>query len=180
MLADRAVFAVLMGLLVGAAGCGYRAENLFREDIRTIYVAEFDNETTRRGLEVDLKRALVEELKLRTPFIFASRERADSILSGELTAAGEKALVKAEDGTAVLTGSDVDVRFRWTDTLTGTPIVPEQTVREDLQQATVMGDTPAALGSDPVPADLIPEDVDFRATMREAAQRIVERMQRNW
>ncbi len=43
-----------------------------------------------------------------------------------------------------------------------------------------MGDTPVALGSDPVPADLIPEDVDFRATMREAAQRIVERMQRNW
>ncbi len=176
----RIVFAALAGLLVGAWGCGYRAENLFRDDIRTIYVAEFDNQTTRRGLEVALKRAVVEELKLRTPFRFAPRSEADSVLSGRLVQAREASLVKAEDGTTVLAGTGVKVLFRWRDTLTGTDIVPEQTVEESFRLATVTGETEAGLSGDPVPADLIPGDAEFGAVMAEVAQRLVERMQRNW
>jgi hypothetical protein len=43
-----------------------------------------------------------------------------------------------------------------------------------------MGATEADLSSDPVRADLIPEDAEFGSVMAEVAQRIVERMQRNW
>ena len=44
---------VLVVIVCASAGCvGYRARSVFREDIRTVYVAGFDNQTFRRGLEV--------------------------------------------------------------------------------------------------------------------------------
>ena len=79
--------AALLGLaLLSAAlsGCGYSTTGLLRQDIRTVHVAVFDNQTWRRGLEVELTRALVRELTLHTHLRIASKEEADSTLRGEL------------------------------------------------------------------------------------------------
>ncbi len=102
-------------LLVTAAllsGCGYATNNVFRSDIKTVYVEFFENETFRRELEVELTKAVVEEIKLRTSFKFAPKDRADSILSGEITDFSERAHVKSEDDEILLTGATVEVRFR--------------------------------------------------------------------
>lgn len=161
-------------------GCGYRAGGLFREDIRTVYVAGFDNTTFRRGLEVPLTRAITEEIRLRTPLLFASRDEADSILSGELMGADEDARIKSERGTILLQEATVKVRFRWRDRLTGADIVPEQTIVESSRVATPAAELGVGVGGKAVPADLIPQETSFELALQEAAQRVVEHMQANW
>ncbi|KPK65031.1 MAG: hypothetical protein AMK73_04180 [Planctomycetes bacterium SM23_32] len=145
------------------AGClGYAPEPLFRSDIKTIYVEAFDNRTFRRGLEVALTRAIADEIRLRTPFAFAPKERADSILSGELLDFEESSYVKSEDDRVLLNRVTARVRFRWRDRLTGRDIVPEQTVEESARIAETL------------------EDSLFDLVFQETAQRVVERMQKSW
>jgi len=162
-------------------GClGYRAQSLFREDIETVYVEGFDNVTFRRGLEVPLTRAVQDELRLRTPLLFAPRDEADSVLSGELVAADEQSQVKSKRGRILLQRVRVKVRFQWKDSLTGADIVPEQTVTESVRLPTGVAETGVGLDGKPVPADLIPQEAPFEPAFRELARLIVERMQRNW
>ncbi len=157
----KAIGAVLA--LAALAGCfGYRAESLFRPDIRTVYVEAFDNGTFRRGLEVPLTRAVADEIRLRTPLVLAPREEADSVLSGELVEFSESTQVKTEDDRILLNRVTAEVRFRWRDRLTGRDIVPEQTVQESVRIAESL------------------EETLFGLVFEETAQRIVERMQEPW
>ncbi|MCK4284261.1 MAG: LptE family protein [Candidatus Brocadiae bacterium] len=174
---------VLTFLLVTAAllsGCGYATNNVFRSDIKTVYVEFFDNKTFRRELEVELTKAVVEEIKLRTPFIIAPKDRADSILGGEIVDFRERAHVKSEDDQILLAGATAEVRFRWRDRLTGTDIVPEQTVVATARVAGVAA--PTALDAVTPPRvqrgtlDLAP----FGRLFQKTAQSIVEKMQKNW
>jgi len=157
---------IVLALLATAAslsGCrGYTQVRPFRSDIKTVYVQAFDNRTFRRGLEVPLTRAIEDEIKRRTPFLFASKDRADSILSGELTDFQERTQIRSEDDVVLLTRVSATVRFRWRDRLTGADIVPEQTVRES---ARLFEDVEATL-----------HDLAFQ----EVAKRVVEHMQEPW
>jgi len=151
--------ALLCALL---AGCNYSTHTLLREDIQTINITVFDNTTWRRGLEVELTRAIVNEVKLRTRLRLAPPLEAESTLEGELVSYSEKSVVKDEDDEVLLKRATVSVRFRWVDNLTGREIVPWQTVRESKLVALSR--------SDPL-ADTV---------FREAAQRVVEKMEREW
>ncbi len=142
--------------------CGYTSQGLFREDIRTVYVEVFDNDTFRRGLEVELTKAVVDEIKLRTPLLLAPRDRADSILSGRLVEFNESTRVKSADDEVLVARMTAKVRFRWRDRLTGVDIVPERTVEESVQIAESLEKTLSELA------------------FRETAQRIVEEMQQPW
>jgi hypothetical protein len=150
----------LTALLAGC--CGYGPEAVFRTDIKTIYVEAFDNETFRRGLEVPLTRAIIEEIKLRTPFTFASREKADSVLSGALVEFTESSYVKSETDRVLINKVTARVRFRWRDRLTGEDIVPGQVVSESARIAEVL------------------EGTLFDLVFEETAQRVVENMQKSW
>ena len=144
------------------AGCNYSTHTLLREDIQTINVTVFDNTTWRRGLEVELTRAVVNEVKLRTRLRLAPPQEAESTLEGELLSYSENSVVKDEDDEVLLKRATVKVRFRWVDNLTGRDIVPWQTVSESKLVALSR--------SDPL-ADTV---------FREAAQRVVEKMEREW
>jgi hypothetical protein len=156
----------LVFLLIAAvlcSGCpGYSTRTLFRRDIRTVYVEGFDNQTFRRGLEVPLTRAVVGEIKLRTPLILAPRDRADSILSGELVEFEESTLVKSERDAVLLNRVTATVQFRWQDRLTGADIVRTRVVRESARIAEAL------------------EDSVFDRVFEEVAERIVEEMQEPW
>ncbi len=171
--------ALLLVCLV-AAGCGYRAQSLYREDIRTVYVEGFDNQTFRRGLEVPLTRALQEELRQRTPLVFVPRQEADSVLSGELVAVEEDAHIISRRGRILLQRVRVTVRFRWQDALTGDAIVPEQTVTEMVRLPTEVAEAGLDVSGTPVPADLIPQEAPVEEAFRRLAERLVERMQHSW
>jgi hypothetical protein len=153
---------VLIVGCLGLAGCAYPRYALLREDIRTIYVPVFENSTWRRGLEVDLTRAVTEELKLHTHLRFVSRKRAESILEGELLAFEQHGVTKTKSDDIVLTTITARVRFRWVDNLTGKDIVPWQTVVEGRRYPVTLGES-------------VEEGI-----FREAAQRIVEKMGKEW
>jgi len=161
-------------------GCGYHAGALFRDDIRTIYVQGFDNQTFRRGLEASLTRAVCEEIKLRTPFIFAPRDEADSILSGKILDVQEKTKVESERGRVLVRGVSLTVLFRWRDRLTGADITPEQTIDESARLRTGVAETGVGVGGEAAAADLVPQETSYDAVFQQIAQRIVENMQKSW
>lgn len=93
---------VAMVLLLGAAGlagCGYNQSgsdknkleggyawnSLFREDIQTVAVPIFTNTTFRRGYEFRLTEAVQKQIEAQAPYKVVPRERADTILEGQIT-----------------------------------------------------------------------------------------------
>ena len=162
-MARRLGLALLLTAAVASAGCrGYTASGLFRPDIKTVYLAEFDNATFRRGLEVPLKRAVEQEIIRSTPLTFALRDEADSILSGELLQVTLRARVETVEDETLLTHVNAKVRFRWRDRRAGTDIVPEQVIVESVRIAPALEDTLT----------------DY--LFQQVAKRIVERMQEPW
>ncbi len=148
--------------LTSSCWWGYAPERLFAEDVRTVYVEFFDNATFRRELEVDLTRAVVAQLKLRTPLAFAPREDADSVLSGELLEFTERTKVKTETDRVLKTQVTAKVRFRWTDRRTGTDLVAQQTVSESVRIVEALEGSVS---------DLV---------LREVAESVVEAMEEPW
>jgi hypothetical protein len=98
---------LLLWLIVGAAGCGYGQagsapegsgssgggggiagyhwNSLYREDVRTVAVPVFANKSYRRGVEFALSKAIVNQLEAQSPYKVVPRDRADTILEGEIT-----------------------------------------------------------------------------------------------
>lgn len=93
----------LMGFLAGIAtvaglcGCagvgGYSNETLFPDDIRSVQLEMFDNRSFRRGLEFAFSDALAKRIEVETPYkIVSSRDRTDSVISGQIVAIDESIL----------------------------------------------------------------------------------------
>src|SRR4051812_26943830 len=80
------------------AGCGYQHNgeidsspkstykwsSLYREDINSVAVPIFANKDFRRGVEFNLSTAVVKQMEAHTPYHVAPREKADTILEGEI------------------------------------------------------------------------------------------------
>lgn len=89
----------LLAAGVGLAGCGYNQSgseknrleggynwnSLFREDVQTVAVPIFTNITFRRGYEFRLTEAVVKHMEAHAPYKAVPRERADTILEGQIT-----------------------------------------------------------------------------------------------
>jgi len=109
-----------VGLLLPATGCGYSAHGLFRSDARTVHVAMFESREFRRDLEFMLTEAVKKHINSDTPFRLAPREKADTILKGEILE--ERQAAFAPD---FLTRMPRDrqmtlvIRLEWTDLRTG-------------------------------------------------------------
>jgi hypothetical protein len=82
-------------------GCGYSQANysesaaaaedakqsktLYRDDVQTIAVPIFTNRSFERNVEFDLSKAIVNFIESNTPYKVVPKERADTILEGEIT-----------------------------------------------------------------------------------------------
>ena len=73
-----------LGVITVLSGCGYRSDNLFRTDINTVYVDMFESKEFRRDLEFSLTEAVKKRIGTDTPYRLASKEKADTILKGEV------------------------------------------------------------------------------------------------
>jgi len=62
----------------------YQWRSLYREDVRTVAVPIFKNKDYRRGVEFALSKAVVNQIEMRTPYKVVAREKADTILEGEI------------------------------------------------------------------------------------------------
>jgi hypothetical protein len=84
------------------AGCGpstgYTNSSLFPSDVNNVYLEMFDNRSFRRGVEFTLSDALAKRIEVDTPYkIVSSRDRADSVMTGQIVAARESILTIERD-----------------------------------------------------------------------------------
>jgi hypothetical protein len=134
MTVRQSLFRLLPAALCLACGCGYQQNNavdvsgkssykwasLYREDISTVSIPIFANKEFRRGVEFRLSEAVVKQLEAHSPYRVAPRERADTILEGEVVSIDQSTLSRdvrtaiPQEQLYVLT-----VNFRWIDLRSG-------------------------------------------------------------
>ena len=73
-----------LAALSGLTGCGYSSDTLFRTDVKTVHVQMFETREFRRDLEFMLTEAVKKRIATDTPYRVAPREKADTILKGEV------------------------------------------------------------------------------------------------
>jgi hypothetical protein len=160
------------------AGCGYSTsgsapangwyqwKSLYREDVKTVAVPIFTNKSYRRGVEYELSKALVNQIELHTPYKVVPRERADTILEGEIVDIRVQNV--SRDPRTALPQEQlyvIRVNFTWKDLRTGQML----TDRRNFEQTVSFYPTLA-------------EDqwVGSQQGAERLAQGIVEELQANW
>jgi hypothetical protein len=145
---------------------GYRWASLYREDVKTVAVPIFTNRDFRRGVEFRLTKALINQLEANTPYRVAPRERADTILEGEIVNIDIADL--SRDVRANVPQEQlyfVTINFTWKDLRSGRILVE----RRNFQQTAAFF---ATLGE--------PESVGAQDTVEKLALAIVQEMQADW
>ena len=116
------------------AGCtgsgGYSSQSLFPEDITSVYVEMFDNQSFYRGVEFELTDALAKRIEAQTPYkIISNRNKADTIISGQITNIDESVLTtERETGRALEKEIQLQAVVRWKNLKTGQLLIDNSTV----------------------------------------------------
>lgn len=164
-------FSLIVAALVGFYGCaernGYSNESLFPEEVSSVYVEMFDNRSFRRGVEYELTDALAKRIEAETPYkVISSRDRADTIISGQILSADESWLsTERQTGRAMEKEVELRAVVNWKNLKTGELLISNRRVSasasysEWQQQGFRYGSTLAA---------------------NNLAQRIVELMEKEW
>src|SRR4051812_38359738 len=76
----------------GEPAAGYQWRSLYRQDVKTVSVGIFANKDFTQGVEFALSKAVINQLEAHSPYKVAPRERADTILEGEITSIGRRSL----------------------------------------------------------------------------------------
>ncbi len=110
--------------------CGYTSRSLLQQNVNTIYVPIFNNQTFRRGLEYDLTSAIKNEILFKTRLKIVEKDHADTILYGEIADVKESVLI--EDRRANISESSmiIIVNFSWVDRRTGRKIVEKKNIQQ--------------------------------------------------
>ena len=134
----RAVFVILPGITFAVCLCfcgcgkmsGYSNEALYPSEIHSVYVEMFDNQSFRRGVEYELTDALAKRIEAETPYkIISSRDRADSIISGQISQISESAL-STERQTGMALEKEVQLRavVSWKNLKTGELLIENKPI----------------------------------------------------
>lgn len=145
---------------------GYQWRSLYREDVKSVAVPIFQNKSFRRGVEFQLSRALVQQIEAESPYKVVPKERADTILDGQITeirlqnVSTDSNLAIPQEQLYVIT-----VDFTWKDLRTGRILVE----RRNFQQTNTFYPT---LGEG--------EYVGSQQTSEKLASGIVQELQADW
>ena len=166
--------AVLLTLMTIPAGCasdptkGYAAKSTFPDDVATVNVPIFKNDTFHRDLEFQLTDALVKEIETTTPYQVASSGAADTMMSGTIRDVELDQLSKSrQTGLSEEVIVSVTVDFEWTDLRTDEPLV---------QRRSFTGHglfTPSNPSGEPI-------EIGRFAAVEQLARDIVSEMQAKW
>ena len=121
---------LLFSFLLGLLGCGYAlvgtGSSALPATVKTVYVAQFVNDTTVVGLEQRLTDAVIRELSARGRLKPVSdRTKADSELSGHLTSCSVGAVRFDANGIAVEYQVTVTGKIVLTEKATDKPVFSE-------------------------------------------------------
>ncbi len=127
-------FSLIAAACLGFCGCGgmsgYSNESLFPEDVGSVYVEMFENQGFRRGVEYELTDALAKRIEAETPYkIISSRDRADTVISGQIVRVSESVL-SSERETGLALEKEVQLRavVNWKNLKTGELLIDNQSV----------------------------------------------------
>ncbi len=127
-------FSLIAASFVGFYGCadmsGYSNESLFPEDVSSVYVEMFDNRSFRRGVEYELTDALAKRIEAETPYkIISSKDRADTVLSGQIVSVGESRLsTERETGRPLEEEVELRAVVNWKNLKTGELLIDNRAV----------------------------------------------------
>lgn len=103
---------------------GYAFDSTFDESINTIAIPIFRNETTSRGIEVQLTEAVMKQVAQRTPWRLTPTDRADTTLVGVVTSTSLRALSDdPQTGLVQEQAVQITIRFEWRDNRSGEVLV---------------------------------------------------------
>ena len=120
-----ALCALFTALCLAFSGCGsmkgYSNESLFPDDIGSVYLEMFENRSLERGVEYELTDALAKRIEADTPYkIISSHDRADTLLSGQITLIGSTVLTsERETGRALEKEVELQAIVNWKNLKTG-------------------------------------------------------------
>ncbi len=109
---------------------GYSNEPLFPQDISSVCLEMFDNQSFRRGVEYELSDALAKRIEADTPYkVISSRNRADTVISGQIVSIDESVLtIEREVGRALEKEVQLTAVVSWKNLKTGELLIDNQTV----------------------------------------------------
>ena len=131
-----------LAALCALTGCGYSSDTLFRTDVKTVYVQMFDTREFRRDLEFMLTEAVKKRIATDTPYRVAPKEKADTILKGEVLEERQAAFApgfrsrqpRDEQMTLV-------VRMEWKDVRSGRMLVDRPLLLQAVDYLPPVGET---------------------------------------
>jgi len=147
---------------------GYAFDTTFDESIQSIAVPIFRNETTSRGLEVQLTEAVMKQIQQRTPWYLAPSDRADTTLVGVITSTQLSVLSDdPQTGLVQEQAVRITIRFEWRDNRSGDILV----ARDGYSASGVFS-----------PARNVGDRLEFgqRAAIEELASDLVSDMRSGW
>jgi len=159
--------ALCFGLCGCAGTAGYSNESLYPDDISSVCLEMFDNQSFRRGVEFELSDALAKRIEVDTPYkIVSDSDRADSVISGQIVSIGEMALSTDPDIGTILE-KEVQLRavVNWKNRNAGQLLVDNFSVSASASYSTYQH-----------------QDFKYASTLaaNNLARKIVELMERKW
>jgi hypothetical protein len=125
----------------GAAPGGYHWQSLYPQNVQTVSVPIFTNRSFRRGVEMPLSKAVVNTLEASTPYKVVPRERADTILEGEIVDVRTATLSNTPfTGVPQEQLYAVTVNFVWKDLRTGQILVERRNFEQTAPYYPTLGE----------------------------------------
>ena len=164
-------FYALANFVLFLYGCseiaGYSTEPLFPEDINSVRLEMFDNQTFRRGVEYELSDALAKRIEVETPYkIVSDPDRADTVISGQIVSMNEFALsTDPEIGRVLEKELELRAVVNWKNLKTGQLLIDNHTVSASASYS-----------------DYQKQDFKYASSLaaNNLARRIVELMEKKW
>lgn len=160
-----AAFAALCAGLAASA-CGYTTRSLVDESYRTVAIPIFANDTRRHDLEIEVTRAVVEEMQARTHLrVVPEGDSPDLVMRGTLQEVDEQGVSRRKFQRIREQDVFVTAEVRVEDRRTGKDVVPKRLVTEREAFVPVIGE-------------------DVRTAREEAvralAERVVRTLEQTW
>ena len=164
-------FSLIVTVCLGLCGCAgmssYSNESLFPEEVGSVCLEMFDNRSFRRGVEYELSDALAKRIEAETPYkIISSRDRADTVITGQILSIGESVLSsERETGRALEKEVELTAVVNWKNLKTGELLIDNRSVSASASYSQWQN-----------------QGFSYASTLaaNKLAQRIVELMEKQW
>jgi hypothetical protein len=115
------------------SGCGYTTKPLISRNINSIYIPIFENKTFRKGLEFDLTNAVKNEIMSNTKLRIATKDNADTILTGEIQKVTESMLSSNVEDNIVESRVTMYVDIKLVDSRTGRTLIEKKDLKRSAE-----------------------------------------------